>query len=162
MRLVLDDTALRHEGRPALRALVAHELGHVARLHTLKGVLWFGVLGLPAIGLAGAAAERLARRRYAQGVRDPRAAAIVVAAVVVLATLLLPAENLISRRYEAEADWMALRATGDGRGMADLQRRLARSSLADPEPPTWAVWLLFDHPPVMERIAVARAVEHRP
>jgi hypothetical protein len=40
--------------------------------------------------------------------------------------------------------------------MVDLQRRLAVSNLSDPAPPAWAVWLLFDHPPVMDRIAVAR------
>jgi STE24 endopeptidase len=158
VRVVVDDTALR-EGRAELRALVAHELAHVARRHTLKGVLWFGVLALPALALAGAAAERVARRRYADGVRDPRATAIVLAAVVVAATLLLPLENLISRRYEAEADWVALQATGDGRGMEQLQRHLALSSLANPDPPRWAVLLLFDHPPVMERIGVARSVD---
>jgi hypothetical protein len=41
--------------------------------------------------------------------------------------------------------------------MRSLQRRLALSDLSNPDPPGWAVWLLFDHPPVMDRIAVARA-----
>ena len=40
--------------------------------------------------------------------------------------------------------------------MADLQQRLAVANLSDPDPPAWAVWLLFDHPPVMDRIAMAR------
>ncbi|MDX6523587.1 MAG: hypothetical protein QOI17_1100, partial [Gaiellales bacterium] len=31
------------------------------------------------------------------------------------------------------------------------------TDLANPAPPSWAVWLLFDHPPVMDRIAAARA-----
>ena len=58
---------------------------------------------------------------------------------------------------EAEADWAGLRATRDGPGMTALQQHLALADLSDPTPPRWAVWLLFDHPPVMERIAVARA-----
>jgi hypothetical protein len=41
--------------------------------------------------------------------------------------------------------------------MAALQKRLALADLANPDPPGWAVALLFDHPPVMDRIAVARA-----
>ena len=41
--------------------------------------------------------------------------------------------------------------------MVSLERRLALANLSDPDPPSWAVWLLFDHPPVMDRIAVARA-----
>ena len=73
------------------------------------------------------------------------------------AALLTPVENGISRRYEAEADWVSLRATGDGAGMAGLQKRLALADLANPDPPGWAVALLFDHPPVVDRIAVGRA-----
>jgi STE24 endopeptidase len=115
------------------------------------------VLGLPALWAVLAVAGRAARRRGLQGALDPRAAPLVVAGLLVAAALLTPVQNAISRRYEAEADWVALRATGDGAGMAGLQKRLALADLSNPDPPGWAVAFLFDHPPVMERIAVARA-----
>jgi STE24 endopeptidase len=156
-RLVLYDTVLRNAPPDQTRALLAHELAHVKRRHTLKGVLWFGVLGLPALWAVLAVAGRAARRRGLQGALDPRAAPLVVAGLLVAAALLTPVQNAISRRYEAEADWVALRATGDGAGMAGLQKRLALADLSNPDPPGWAVAFLFDHPPVMERIAVARA-----
>jgi STE24 endopeptidase len=156
-RLVLYDTVLRNAPPDQTRALLAHELAHVKRRHTLKGVLWFGVLGLPALWAVLAVAGRAARRRRLDGALDPRAAPLVVAGLLVAAALLTPVENAISRRYEAEADWVALRATGDGAGMAGLQKRLALADLSNPDPPGWAVALLFDHPSVMERIAVARA-----
>ena len=155
-RLVLYDTVLRKAAPDQTRALLAHELAHVKRRHTLKGVLWFGVLGLPALWAVLAVAGRAARRRGLD-VLDPRAAPLGVAGLLVAAALLTPVENAISRRYEAEADWVALRATGDGAGMAALQKRLALADLSNPDPPGWAVTLLFDHPPVMERIAVARS-----
>jgi STE24 endopeptidase len=156
-RMVIDDTALRGAGRGELGALVAHELAHLKRHHVLKGVLWFGVLALPALWLLWHVLEPVARRRYAGGLLEPRATALVLAGMLVASTLALPIQNAVSRRYEAEADWIALRTTGDGAGMVRLQRRLALSDLANPEPPGWAVALLFDHPPVMQRIAVARA-----
>jgi STE24 endopeptidase len=86
-----------------------------------------------------------------------RAVPVVLALVVTTATVLTPVENLVSRRIEAEADWAGLKATRDPAGMAALQKRLTLANLSNPSPPQWAVWLLFDHPPVMERIAVARA-----
>jgi STE24 endopeptidase len=163
VRMVIDDTTLRDSTRPQLEAVVAHELGHVKRMHTLKGVLWFGVLALPCLWLIWRLLEPVARRRrYSGGLLDPRAAALLLASVLVASTLLTPIENTISRRYEAEADWTALQATGDGAGMVSLQRRLALSGVSSLEPPGWAVDLLFDHPPVMSRIAVARSVDHRP
>ena len=162
VRMVIDDTTLRHSTRPELEAVVAHELGHVKRMHTLKGVLWFGVLALPCLWLIWRLLEPVARRRrYAGGLLDPRAAALLLAGVLVASTLLTPVENTISRRYEAEADWTALQATGDGAGMVSLQRRLALSGVSSLQPPGWAVDLLFDHPPVMSRIAVARSAEQR-
>jgi STE24 endopeptidase len=156
-RLVLDDTALRGVTRGELRALVGHELTHLRRRHLLEGVLWFGVLALPGLWLLWRLLDPVARGRWPDGLLDPRAAPLVLAGVLALATLLLPVQNAISRRYEAEADWGALRATGDPAGMVALQQRLARADLANPEPPGWAVALLFDHPPVMWRIGLARA-----
>jgi STE24 endopeptidase len=152
VRIVVDDTSLA-ERPDQLRALLAHELGHVKRRHTLAGVLWFGVIGLPAILLALAAAGRLSGGRPWSAGSVP----VVLACALTAATLLLPVENLVSRRIEAEADWVGLRATRDPAGMESLDRQLALSGLSNPDPPGWAVWLLFDHPPVMERIAVARA-----
>jgi Zn-dependent protease with chaperone function len=152
VRVIIDDTSLR-EPPAEFRALLAHELGHVQRLHTLKGVLWFGVIGVPAILLVLAAAARLTRGSLLSASAVP----VVLACAVTASIALLPVENLLSRRIEAEADWAGLRATRDGPAMAALQRRLALRDLANPSPPVWAVWLLFDHPPTMDRIAVARA-----
>ena len=56
-RMVLYDTVLRRAPDDQTRALLAHELGHVKRRHTLKGVLWFGVLG-PARAVGGAVGRR--------------------------------------------------------------------------------------------------------
>ncbi len=151
VRVVVDDTAL-HAPPAQLRALLAHELGHVQRMHTLKGVLWFGVIGVPAILLVLAVASRLCRGRLLEASSVP----VILACALTAATLLLPVENLISRRIEAEADWAGLRATRDPAGMEALQRRLAITNLSNPAPPRWIVWALFDHPPVMDRIAVAR------
>jgi STE24 endopeptidase len=152
VRVVIDDTSLA-ERPDELRALLAHELAHVSRRHTLIGVLWFGVIGLPAILLVLAAAGRLTGGETTTAAAVP----VLLACALTAATLLLPVENLLSRRIEAEADWVGLRATRDPQGMRSLQRQLALSGLSNPDPPGWAVWLLFDHPPVMDRIAVARA-----
>ena len=156
-RVVIFDTALRNMSPPQLRALVAHEFGHIQRRHTLKGVLWFGVLALPALWLIWRLLEPLARRRYGDGLLDPRATALVLAGVLTAAAILTPVENLISRRDEAEADWAGLRATRDGAGMVSLERRLALTNLSNPVPPLWAVWTEFNHPPVMDRIEVGRS-----
>jgi STE24 endopeptidase len=86
---------------------------------------------------------------------------VALLAVFCLELVLLPGTNAVTRRYEAEADWVALEATRDPAASRALTLRLARASLADPDPPTWAYVLRRTHPTAMERIAMAQAWETR-
>ena len=51
----------------------------------------------------------------------------------VLQLVLMPFVNVVSRRYEAEADWSALRATHDPSAAESLFRKFTRYDLAQPE-----------------------------
>jgi STE24 endopeptidase len=155
-RVVLWDTLL--DGAYELgeiRVLVAHELGHVARDHVWKGLGWVALLAAPLLFLVARAAG------LRGGLQRPEAVPVALLAVLCLEVALLPATNVVSRRYEAEADWEALEATNDPASSRALTVRLARASLADPDPPTWAFVLRRTHPTAMQRIAMASAWEAR-
>ena len=155
-RVVFYDTIL--DGRFSERELVwvaAHELAHVERRHLWKGLAWFALFALPGVAVVALATERRG------GLANPELVplALLVVSLVSLATQ--PAANAISRRYEAEADWLALAATRDAAAAAALERRFVLTSLSDPDPPAWARVLLSTHPPAVERVAMARAFESR-
>jgi STE24 endopeptidase len=80
---------------------------------------------------------------------------------VALQTAVTPAENVVSRRYEAEADWVALQTTRDPGPAAELEEELAEKTLTDPEPPAWATALFGTHPTTMDRIAMVEAWRER-
>jgi STE24 endopeptidase len=71
--------------------------------------------------------------------------------------VLTPAIDVISRRYEAEADWTSLQTTRDPAAMQALFRKLAVVNLADPDPPRAWELTFATHPPLMRRIAMAEA-----
>jgi STE24 endopeptidase len=71
--------------------------------------------------------------------------------------VLTPLGNVVSRRYEAEADWSALRATHDPAAAIELFRKFTAYDLVQPEPPGWSYVMLDNHPTVVQRIAMARA-----
>ena len=155
-RLILWDTLL--DGRfteREVRFVAAHELAHAAGDHLWKGLAWFALL-TPLLTFALAHGTR-ARG----GVGEPGAVplAVLVAACAQLA--LLPVANALSRRYEAEADWVALQATRDPAAARGFFRRLPDTNLAQPESPAWVEALLATHPSLVERIAMANAWEHR-
>lgn len=156
-RVILWDTLLDGRfDRREVRVVIAHELGHIAHHHTLKQVGWLTLFLIP----AGALVALFTRRRG--GMARPEAVPVAVLAFVVLGLLSAPLMNMVSRRAEAEADWSALRATHDPRAARALFGQLARTSLADPDPPSWAYMLYENHPTILQRIAMVQAWQGTP
>ena len=138
-----------------IEVVIAHEYGHQARNHLLKGIAWYALFAFPGTYLIA-----LATRRRG-GMREPAAMPVALLVLVVLNLLALPFQNAISRHMESEADWMALQTTRDPTAMQGLFRRFATTGLGDPSPPTLAYLAFDDHPTLMQRIAMAKAWETR-
>ena len=151
-RVVLWDTLLdgRFTGRE-IEAISAHELGHVARDHLWKGIGWFALFALPSAWLLAFLTDRRG------GLDRPAVVPFAVLVVVAVQLALLPATNLVSRRYEAEADWMSLEATGDPVATASLFRKFSTTALDEPREPGWVHVMLATHPDLADRVAMARA-----
>src|SRR5207342_1839982 len=94
--------------------VLAHEFGHVKHRHVLKAVAWYGLFAFPTLFLVA----EITRRRG--GLRDPANLPLAVLAVTVILLVTAPFENAVSRRYEAEADWQALRTTHDAASAREL------------------------------------------
>lgn len=151
-RMILWDTALDGRlTRAEVRALAAHELGHLHARHVWKSIGWLFLFSLPGAYVVA----RATRRRG--GLGQPAAVPLALLVVTVLELALLPATNAISRHYEAEADWLGLQATQDPAADEGLIRELTQASLSQPDPPRWARIVLATHPTPLERIAMARS-----
>jgi STE24 endopeptidase len=150
-RVVFWDTLLQEFTPREVRFVAGHELGHLARNHTLKGIGWVGLFMLPILGLVASVTERRG------GLREPRNVPLGLLVLVVATTALLPARNEISRRYESEADWIGLEGTRDPAAARGLFKGFAEESLQDPSPPGWVYVFLEDHPTILQRVELARA-----
>jgi STE24 endopeptidase len=151
-RVVLYDTLVESLPEDQVLSVVAHELAHARHDDVLTGTV-LGALGAAfGVGMLGV---------LVGGERMRRASAVplVMALLAVGSQLASPAENGISRRIETRADVDALKATGDPVAFREMQVMLARRSLADPTPPAWSQWWWGSHPTVLQRLALADAVE---
>jgi STE24 endopeptidase len=154
--VVLWNTLLESPFTPGeVRVVVAHELGHVAHRHILKGVAWLALLSLPLLWLV----TRATRSRG--GLGNPASLPLALLALVVLGFFAKPIESAVSRRYEAEADWSALRATNDTTSMRKLFVDFERTSLQEPNPPVWEYLWLEDHPTLAQRLAMVEQFASR-
>ncbi|MGH3039652.1 MAG: M48 family metallopeptidase [Gaiellaceae bacterium] len=150
-RVVLYDNLL--DGRftdGEIRFVSAHELAHVERRHLWKGLAWFTLLAVPGVFLLARVTDRL-------GGLGPRLVPLGLAFAFGWILLTQPLANAVSRRYEAEADWLALQATRDPASGVALGRSFVRTALADPDPPAWVTFWYGTHPTAMKRIAMAES-----
>jgi STE24 endopeptidase len=151
-RVVLWDTLL--DGRFTAReieSISAHELAHVGREHLWKGIAWFALFALPCAWVLAFLADRRG------GLHQPAVVPFAVLVVVALQLVLLPATNAVSRRYEGEADWVALQNTRDPRAAESLFRKLSVTALDEPDAPRWVQVWLGTHPELVDRVGMARA-----
>ena len=155
-RVILWNTLL--DGRFSdgeVRVVLTHEFAHHSENHIWKGLAWYGLLTLPGAYLIAL----LTRRRG--GMREARAVPVALLIFVTLNVLSLPIDNMISRRYEAEADWVALQTTREPDAARALFRSFADTALQDPTPPGWAFVWLDSHPTLLQRTAMSEAWEAR-
>lgn len=144
---MLDGRFTPHE----VRFVVAHELGHLARWHIWKGIAWGVLFGLPIFGLV---AWVTARRG---GLRRPENVPLGLLTLALAGFVITPLANAVSRRYEAEADWMAVQATRDPRAGRALFQGFVRTDLQNPDPPGWVTFFLEDHPSALDRVEQVEA-----
>jgi STE24 endopeptidase len=157
-RIVVYDTLLEKASPEEVRLVVAHELGHAKNRDVLWGTL-LGAVGAATLVCVLALALRsgwLLRRAGVGEAGDPRALALVLAVVAVIATLSGPVQVLVSRRIETRADVHALDLTKDPMTFVEMQRRLSVTNLSDLDPPPLVFGLFATHPTGPQRIALAR------
>jgi STE24 endopeptidase len=155
-RVVLFDTLL--DGRfseAEILSVAAHELGHVGRRHLWKGLGWFALIVIPCTFVVALATERRG------GLAEPAAVLLGLAVAFALFVLTLPLSNTVSRRYEAEADWIALRTTQDPAAFIGVEQAFVRSGLTDPTPPSLYSFWFATHPSPLRRIGMAKAFTDR-
>lgn len=159
-RVVLYDNTIRELTPAELRSIVAHELGHVKRDDIVHGIL-FVVLAAPLGVLFVQLLSWSLAGRSGDDVGTPGMIP-ALALSVALATLVLGVPgNQLSRRVEARADTFALELTHDPAAFIALQKRLALSNIADPDPPGLLHFLFGTHPSAAERIGAALAYRRR-
>jgi STE24 endopeptidase len=163
-RIVLYDNLLSEVPEEQALSVVAHELAHARHRDVLLGT-GLGALGV-LLGVSVLAllvdSPRVRRRTGVRGPADPAAVALLVALFGVGGLVSGPAQGAVSRAIEARADVTALAATNDPDAFRAVQLSLAEKSLADPTPP-WIGYVLFaSHPTVLQRLAIADAVQRSP
>jgi STE24 endopeptidase len=155
-RIVLGDTLLAHNTPDEVEVILAHELAHHVHGDIWKGMLVSGALLWSGLWAAGRLLAWAVQRWGFTGVDDIAAFPLLAVSLGGFALVTMPLSNAYSRWRERLADEVALRITGQPTAFLSAMAKLTNQNLAQVWPPRWAVWLLYDHPPIGERLQVGQ------
>ena len=155
-RIVLGDTLINEFTTDEIETVLAHELGH--QVHKdIPLLIGFGTLTtLIGLYLASLALSWAIHFWGFTSVADVAAFPALEVALGAYGLIMMPLENAISRWRERMADEYSLQATSKSDAFASAMIRLANQNLGEVDPEKWVVFLFYSHPPLGERIEMAK------
>jgi len=157
-RIILGDTLIDEFTTDEIETVLGHELGHHVHRDIPLGILIESLITLIGLYIAYLA---LAWGTQALGFIGPSDVAAMPLFVLVMGAyglITMPLGNAYSRWRERLADVYAIEITGKGKAYASALTRLANQNLADADPEPWVEFLLYSHPALSKRIAIAESM----
>ena len=154
-RIILGDTLLDEFTTDEVETVIAHELGHHVHRDIPMGIFLSAVVALASLYLASLALNRGGAAFDFSGPADIAALPLFALTLGLFGLITLPLNNAFSRWREVRADRYALEATHNPQAFANAMTRLANQNLAEADPEPWVVFLLYSHPPIRDRVAMA-------
>ena len=160
-RIIIGDTLLNEFTIDEIETIMAHELGHQVNKDIPLGIIFGSITTLFGFFLASLGLNWGVKALGFTGPADIAAFPMFLIVLGLYSLVTMPLENGFSRWRERRADEYALSLTHNGSAYASALRRLANQNLADTDPEAWVEWLLYSHPALGKRIAMAEhEVEH--
>ncbi len=158
-RVLLGDTLLDKFTPDEIEVIFAHEVGHHVHRHIHKLIaagLVFTAVGFWVSDRALAAWVEQAQGIFRHSQLPVFALPMLMLILSVFGALLGPLQNAISRHFERQSDRYALERTGKRSAYIAAFRKLARLNKDDPDPHWLEVVLFRSHPPISQRVAMAK------
>ena len=156
-RIILGDTLLNEFTPDEIETVMAHELGHQVNKDIPVGILVNSLVTLVGLYLASLGLRWGIGAFGFVNIADIAAFPLLMLVMGLFGLVTMPLGNGYSRWRERRADEYALRTTHMGETYASALTRLANQNLSDADPEPWEEWLLYSHPPLGKRIAMAKA-----
>jgi STE24 endopeptidase len=145
-RIVIYDNLLNNYSKEQTVSVIAHEIGHWKYRHIFLGVL---------MGAGGIILIMFILKLLQANINLNISVKLVLTLFIafsLLSYLIMPLQNYISRQFEKQADRTVVELTGDRDTQVEILGNLARSNLSNVDPGPVLKYILYTHPPTMDRI----------
>jgi len=158
-RVILADTLKDKYSYNEIEVVLAHEFAHYRLKHLLKLIAVNSLVTLALFYLIFITSDGVLSLFGLSSLEDIAALPVILLYFVLSGIIMQPVENYISRKFEKNADKLAIAATGMKEDFISTMDKLATQNLADRNPHPLIKFFFFDHPPIDERIALAKSFQ---
>lgn len=155
-RVILADTLKDKYSYDEIEVILAHEFAHYQMKHLLKLMLLNSLTTLLVFYLIFKTNIFVLDLFGLSSLSDIAAFPVIIMYLLAFGMITQPLGNYISCRFERNADRQAIRTTGLKEAFISMMEKLSGQNLADRNPHPIIKFFFFDHPPVNERIAMAK------
>jgi STE24 endopeptidase len=155
-RILLSDTLLDKYTPPEITVIMAHEMGHQRHRDMLRLFIFQGLVMLASFLGAALVFKALTEGLGFNGVSDAAALPLLVFVFGLMGLVMTPLTAFFTRRVEAQADFYAIKLTGDPGSFISAMAKLTDQNLAEGTPPRWVEIFLDDHPSYRQRMSMAQ------
>jgi len=152
-RIILGDTLLSSYSKEEIETVIAHELGHYKKKHIIKNIIFgtansfimffvISVLYKASLGWFGFAS-----------ITEIAALPLLTLWAMLIGLIQSPIGNMLSRKFEYEADQYAIEVTNKPLSFIQTLNKLTEQNLGDKEPHPFVEWFFYSHPSIKKRIA---------
>jgi Zn-dependent protease with chaperone function len=163
-RVVFWDTIIAAMDHDELAFVAGHEIGHYVLGHVWKSVGFVSLLSFLLFFLSAklmhALVARFGQRWGFTELHDLASMPLLALAITLVAFFAQPARNAFSRYQEHQADIYALELTHMNDAGARAFLKLGSQNKSNPDPSAVQKWMLWSHPPIVERVRFM--LEYRP
>jgi STE24 endopeptidase len=144
-------------------AILAHEIGHYRKKHILKGLI-ISILHTGALFFLLSLFLDSPGLFQAFYMTDQS----VYAGLLFFSLLYTPIElvlsvimQMVSRKYEYEADRFAAETIDDPHSLVDALKKLSETNLSNLTPHPFYVFLNYSHPTLLQRVLAIQDIKHK-
>ena len=153
-RVILADTLRDNYNYDEIETILAHEFAHYKLKHLLKLILVSSFLTIFMFYFLGT--NFLQDLLKINPLSNITYLPIILLFVILFDTIFTPFKNFLSRKFEENADRLALRFTLKPDAFVSMMGKLANQNLADRKPAWFIKIFFFDHPAIEDRINLAK------
>lgn len=152
-RIILGDTLLEQYDEDEIETVIAHELGHYKHNHIIKNVVIGTITSFVTLFVIAKLYENALPLFGFTTITQIAALPLLSLIATVVGLFQTPLGNIISRKFEFEADRYAIKTTLKPDSFKRTLEKLTDQNLGDKNPHPFVEWFFYSHPSIQNRIS---------